>query len=60
MMSDNHIFYIILALMLIYLLWMDLALYFKLQSGYDEFLVVQNYKNLNRTVVETATIVGNK
>ena len=57
-MSENHIFYIILALMMIYLLWMDLALYFKLQSGYEEFLVVQNYKNLNHT--ESASASGAK
>lgn len=59
-MSENHIFYIILALMLIYLLWMDLALYFKLQSGYDEFLVVQNYRNLNRTSESLKSSVGAK
>ena len=60
MMADNHIFLIILALLLVYMLWMDLALYFKVQSGYNEFLVVQNFNamkslNLNSTTRQLTT-----
>ncbi len=49
MLSDNHFFFVLLSLVLIYFLWMDLALYYKLQSGWDDLLVVQVYRDLNAT-----------
>ena len=49
MVLDNHFFIVLVSLILIYFLWMDLALYYKLQSGHDDLLVVQAYKDLNVT-----------
>ncbi len=46
---DNHFFIVLASLILIYFLWMDLALYYKLQSGWEDLLIVQTYENLNAT-----------
>ncbi len=46
-MADNHFFIVLASLILVYFLWMDLALYYKLQSGWGDLLVVQTYENLN-------------
>ncbi len=55
---DNHFFIVLASLVLIYFLWMDLALYYKLQSGYKDLLVVQAYEALNETSTSNAP-VGN-
>lgn len=44
--SENHIFVILVALTLVYFLWMDLAMYYKLQTGHDNLLTVQVYSNV--------------
>ncbi len=53
---DNHFFIVLASLALIYFLWMDLALYYKLQSGYKDLLVVQAYEALNVTSTLNAPV----
>ena len=45
LVSDNHTFVILVVVTLVYFLWMDLAMYYKLQTGRDALLTCQNYKN---------------
>ncbi len=53
-MSDSHFFFVLLCLIVIYFVWMDIALYYKLQSGWDDLLVVQMYDGLNDTSSSSA------
>ena len=39
----THIFIVLLLVVLMYYAWMDVALYYKLQSQTDNLLLTQNY-----------------
>lgn len=59
MMGDHHsFFFLFVFLLLVYFIWMDLALYYKLQSGYDDLLSVQEYQK-STTSTSTPTINTN-
>ena len=53
----NHIFLVLLLLTILYFAWMDVALYYKLQSEPGHLLLTQNYLSakLNQKINHSAT-----